>query len=147
MSLPQYRQLNSQTPLPPPLQLSDRQMSLLQSAAYLPASQVLKEAVPLTAQLHSPTATGYGALPLATFSLLLTRCKRKPNKLPILQNLGLCLLNAATRQTDTPLLCFSGLSQSGISFLLLPGLRFTTRKTTTSGSPFSTTMHVILHDC
>ena len=42
---------------------------------------------------------------------------------------------------------FHGLSLSGISFPPpRPGLRFTTRKTTTSGSPFSRTMHVIPND-
>lgn len=86
-------------------------------------------------------------LPSPYCKMMLPRCKRKPNKLPILQNLCLCLAecrHSTNRYT-------AALFQRSLTIRYQfspprPGLCFTTRKTTTSGSPFSTTTHVILHD-
>ena len=81
-------------------------------------------------------------------SIMTLHAASKPNKLPTLRNLWSlsCWMSPLDKQIYTAAL-FHGLSLSGISFPPpRPGLRFTTRKTTTSGSPFSRTMHVIPND-
>ena len=145
----QYRQLNSQTPLPPPLQLSDRCPSFsLQLICQLARSWRKRFRFQHSYTRPPPPDMVHRRRLSSPYCMMtLPRCKRKPNKLPILQNLCLCLAecrHSTNRYT-------AALFQRSLTIRYhfpppRPGLRFTTHKTTTSGSPFSTTMHVILHD-
>lgn len=131
----QYRQLNSQTPLPPPLQLSDRCPSFsLQLICQLAGSWRKQFRFQHSCTRPPPPDMVHRRqLPSPYCKMMLPRCKRKPNKLPILQNLCLCLAecrHSTNRYT-------AALFQRSLTIRYQfspprPGLCFTTRKTTSS---------------